>query len=85
MIEAALRPSDIVMGAIAGTAGVEPTFAALSAGRTVALANKECLVCAGRAFHAPGGDLRHQTTCLSTVNITRFSRRWAMRTSIRSR
>src|ERR1700675_661854 len=39
VVEAALRPSDIVMGAIAGTAGVKPTFAALSAGRTVALAN----------------------------------------------
>jgi len=50
VVEAALRPADIVMGAIAGTAGVEPTYAALSAGRTVALANKECLVCAGPAF-----------------------------------
>jgi 1-deoxy-D-xylulose-5-phosphate reductoisomerase len=50
VIEAAVRPADIVMGAIAGTAGVEPTYAALSAGRTVALANKECLVCAGPAF-----------------------------------
>jgi 1-deoxy-D-xylulose-5-phosphate reductoisomerase len=50
VVEAALRPSDIVMGAIAGTAGVKPTFAALSAGRTVALANKECLVCAGVPF-----------------------------------
>ncbi|WP_020176463.1 1-deoxy-D-xylulose-5-phosphate reductoisomerase [Methyloferula stellata] len=50
VIEAALYPSDMVMGAIAGTAGVKPTFAALSAGRTVALANKECLVCAGPAF-----------------------------------
>jgi 1-deoxy-D-xylulose-5-phosphate reductoisomerase len=50
VVEAALRPSDIVMGAIAGTAGVKPTFAALSAGRTVALANKECLVCAGAPF-----------------------------------
>ncbi|MCI0467593.1 MAG: 1-deoxy-D-xylulose-5-phosphate reductoisomerase [Beijerinckiaceae bacterium] len=50
VIEAALRPADIVVGAIAGTAGVKPTFAALSAGRTVALANKECLVCAGAAF-----------------------------------
>lgn len=48
--EAALHPAEIVMAAIAGTAGVEPTFAALSAGRTVALANKECLVCAGPAF-----------------------------------
>jgi 1-deoxy-D-xylulose-5-phosphate reductoisomerase len=50
IVEAALHPADIVMGAIAGTAGVAPTFAALSAGRTVALANKECLVCAGPAF-----------------------------------
>ncbi len=50
VIEAALHPADIVMGAIAGTAGVEPTYAALSAGRTVALANKECLVCAGAVF-----------------------------------
>lgn len=50
VVEAALRPADIVMGAIAGTAGVGPTFAALMAGRTVALANKECLVCAGPAF-----------------------------------
>ena len=50
VVEAALTPADLVMGAIAGTAGVEPTYAALSAGRTVALANKECLVCAGPAF-----------------------------------
>ncbi len=50
VVEAALHPSDLVMGAIAGTAGVKPTFAALEAGRTIALANKECLVCAGPAF-----------------------------------
>ena len=50
VIAAALHPSDLVMGAIAGTAGVKPTFAAVEAGRTVALANKECLVCAGPAF-----------------------------------
>ena len=50
VVEAALRPSDIVMAAIAGTAGVKPTFAALAAGRTIALANKECLVCAGAPF-----------------------------------
>ena len=50
VIEAALHPSDVVVGAIAGTAGVKPTFAALEAGRTIALANKECLVCAGAAF-----------------------------------
>ena len=50
VIEAALHPSDLVVGAIAGTAGVKPTYAALEAGRTIALANKECLVCAGSAF-----------------------------------
>ena len=50
VVEAALHPSDLVVGAIAGTAGVKPTYAALEAGRTVALANKECLVCAGAAF-----------------------------------
>ena len=50
VIEAALYPSDLVIGAIAGAAGVRPTFAALEAGRTIALANKECLVCAGPAF-----------------------------------
>ncbi|MBV8564846.1 MAG: 1-deoxy-D-xylulose-5-phosphate reductoisomerase [Methylobacteriaceae bacterium] len=47
VIEAAVRPADIVVAAVAGTAGVIPTHAALAAGRTVALANKETLVCAG--------------------------------------
>jgi 1-deoxy-D-xylulose-5-phosphate reductoisomerase len=50
LIEAALTPCDLVVGAIAGAAGVPPTFAAVEAGRTVALANKECLVCAGGPF-----------------------------------
>ena len=47
--EAALRNADLVVAAIVGAAGLEPTFAAISAGRTVALANKETLVCAGAA------------------------------------
>ena len=50
VIEAALRPADIVVGAISGAAGVAPTYAALCAGRAIALANKECLVCAGEPF-----------------------------------
>ncbi len=45
--EAALREADLVVSAIVGAAGLEPTFAAVEAGRTVALANKETLVCAG--------------------------------------
>ena len=47
--EAALREADLVVSAIVGAAGLEPTFAAVAAGRAVALANKETLVCAGRA------------------------------------
>jgi 1-deoxy-D-xylulose-5-phosphate reductoisomerase len=47
--EAALRNADLVVSAIVGAAGLEPTFAAVAAGRAVALANKETLVCAGAA------------------------------------
>jgi 1-deoxy-D-xylulose-5-phosphate reductoisomerase len=50
LVEAARRPADIVVAAISGASGLEPTLAALGAGRTVALANKECLVCAGSLF-----------------------------------
>jgi 1-deoxy-D-xylulose-5-phosphate reductoisomerase len=45
--EAAARPADWVMAAIVGAAGLTPTMTALRRGATVALANKECLVCAG--------------------------------------
>lgn len=50
--EAAARNSDWVMAAIIGAAGLRPTLAAVSRGATVALANKECLVCAGDLFMA---------------------------------
>jgi 1-deoxy-D-xylulose-5-phosphate reductoisomerase len=50
LAEAALRPADWVMAAITGAAGLKPTLAAAERGATVALANKECLVCAGRLF-----------------------------------
>ncbi len=50
VMEAVARPADIVVAGIAGTAGVLPTHAAVRLGRVVALANKECLVCAGHAF-----------------------------------
>lgn len=45
--EAADRPADWVMAAIVGAAGLEPTLRAVQRGATVALANKESLVCAG--------------------------------------
>ena len=47
LVEAAHRPADWVMSAIVGSAGLAPGFAALSQGRTLALANKESLVTAG--------------------------------------
>ena len=50
LVEAAQRPADWVMAAITGASGLEPTLAALAQGKTVAVANKECLVCAGTLF-----------------------------------
>ena len=47
LVEAASRPVDWVMSAIVGAAGLQPTLAAISTGTVIALANKECLVCAG--------------------------------------
>ena len=47
LLEAANRPAEWVMAAIVGAAGLGPTLAAAQRGAIVALANKECLVCAG--------------------------------------
>jgi 1-deoxy-D-xylulose-5-phosphate reductoisomerase len=47
LIEAAARPADWVMSAIVGAAGLAPGLAALRTGATLALANKESMVCAG--------------------------------------
>jgi len=52
VIEAALRPSDWVMAAIVGAAGLAATLAAVRRGAIVALANKESLVCAGTMMMA---------------------------------
>ncbi|WP_300057926.1 1-deoxy-D-xylulose-5-phosphate reductoisomerase [uncultured Roseobacter sp.] len=46
--EAATRPADWVMSAIVGAAGLAPGLTALEQGGTLALANKESLVCAGQ-------------------------------------
>ncbi len=50
LIEAAERPAELVMAAISGAIGLKPTLAAVARGATIALANKECLVCAGGLF-----------------------------------
>jgi 1-deoxy-D-xylulose-5-phosphate reductoisomerase len=52
MEEAAAEPVDIVLSAIVGAAGLRATVAAIRSGSDIALANKECLICAGTAFMA---------------------------------
>ncbi|MBV9261035.1 MAG: 1-deoxy-D-xylulose-5-phosphate reductoisomerase [Pseudolabrys sp.] len=47
LLEAAQRPADWVMAAISGATGLKPTLAAVERGCMIAIANKECLVCAG--------------------------------------
>lgn len=50
VIEAAARPVDWVMAAIVGAAGLRSAWAAADTGATLALANKESLVCCGPAL-----------------------------------
>ena len=45
--EAAARPCDVVLNGITGAVGLRPTLAALEAGTTLALANKESLIMGG--------------------------------------
>jgi 1-deoxy-D-xylulose-5-phosphate reductoisomerase len=52
IVEAAERPADWIMAAVSGAAGLKPALAAVDRGTTVALATKECLVCAGDFFMA---------------------------------
>jgi len=52
LIEAASRPVDITVGGIVGAAGLKPSLAAAKHSKVLALANKECLVCAGDLFNA---------------------------------
>jgi len=44
---AAIPQADTVVTAVVGIAGLKPTLAAIDAGKRIALANKETLVCAG--------------------------------------
>ncbi|TDL86352.1 1-deoxy-D-xylulose-5-phosphate reductoisomerase [Meridianimarinicoccus aquatilis] len=47
LLEAAERPADLIVSGIVGAAGLPPGLRALRQGTTLALANKESLVCAG--------------------------------------
>ena len=50
VVEAAAMEADWTMAAITGAAGLPATLAAIRRGRSVALANKEALVCAGEVM-----------------------------------
>ena len=53
VVQAATHPEvDFVVSAIVGVAGLEATYEAVRAGKTVGLANKECLVAAGELIVA---------------------------------
>jgi len=53
IVQAATDPEvDFVVSAIVGVAGLEATYEAVKAGKTVGLANKECLVAAGELITA---------------------------------
>jgi len=52
---ATFEGADMLISALVGAIGLQPTFAAIRAGRDVALANKETLVVAGRAMTAAAG------------------------------
>ena len=53
LLEAAALPSaDTVVTAVVGIAGLRPTLAAIRAGKRIALANKETMVCAGELVMA---------------------------------
>ena len=62
LIEAATLPSaDTVLTAVVGMVGLRPTLAAIRAGKRIAFANKETLVCAGelvmRAAREQGAEI----------------------------
>jgi len=62
---AAADGADTTVSAIVGTAGLVPTMAAIRAGKTIALANKEVLVTAGELVMA---ECRRRNTALLPVD-----------------
>ncbi|WP_232449707.1 1-deoxy-D-xylulose-5-phosphate reductoisomerase [Granulibacter bethesdensis] len=85
VVAAAALEADWTMAAITGAAGLPPTLEAIKHGRSVALANKEALVCAGdvmlRAVEQAGAtllpvDSEHNAIfqALADGNITRLDK-----------
>lgn len=62
---ATLDEADLVLNAIVGAAGLQPSMAAIEAGKTLALANKESLVVAGELLTAAA---RRQGTAILPID-----------------
>lgn len=62
---ATLPEVDFVVSAIVGVAGLEATYAAVCAGKTIGLANKECLVAAGELIIAAA---KHHNVALLPID-----------------
>ena len=48
----ALNEADMIVVSVVGMVGIQPTISAIQAGKKIALANKETLVCAGHLINA---------------------------------
>ena len=66
---------DVVLSAVVGAAGLQGTWAALEAGKTVALANKETLVVGGPLITDLAATARRAACCRSTASTRRSFRR----------
>ena len=73
LIEAAAGEAELVIAAIVGCAGLVPVMAAVEAGRTVALANKEALVTAGALMTEAATPPAARPCSRSTASIMQFS------------
>ena len=69
LIEAATADCDMVVNALMGMRGLEPTYHAILAGRDIALANKETLVAGGRL-------VMETVSCRWTVSTARSFSVW---------
>jgi 1-deoxy-D-xylulose-5-phosphate reductoisomerase len=72
--------ADLVVVATTGTAGLTPTLAALRAGKTVALANKEVLVMAGQLLTAEAKRHKAQLRPIDSEHSAIWQCLWGERT-----
>ena len=64
--------TDVVVNAIVGASGLGPAFAAVEAGKTLALANKECMVMAGPLLNRAAAASRAQVVPVDSEHSAIF-------------